>query len=71
MRLSQRQKQSYFSQFYSPIEQFKTAREFQTLRFTKETEYFKEIGVDFSSLCIALRLALKTIILSKLLDEFF
>ena len=57
--------------FIRLLEQFKTAREFQTLRFTKETEYFKEIGVDFSSLCIALRLALKTIILSKLLDEFF
>ena len=51
--------------------QFKETRDFQALRFTDETEYFKELGVEFSSLCNILRLAFKTIILSKHLNEFF
>lgn len=57
--------------FISLLEQFKKSRELSVLRFTDEAEYFKKIGVDFSSLCTALRLSLKTVTLSKLLNTFF
>jgi hypothetical protein len=57
--------------FIRLLEKLKLEKEFQTLRFTDEAEYFKKIGVDFSSLCSVLRLAFKNIILSKLLNEFF
>ena len=60
-----------FVNFIRLLELFKETRDFQALRFTDETEYFKELGVDFPSLCTTLRLALKTIMLSKHLNEFF
>lgn len=60
-----------FVNFIRLLEQFKLKRDFQALRFTDEVEYFKEIGVEFSSLCTTLRISLKTIMLSKRLNEFF
>ena len=61
----------FFVNFIHLLEQLKASRNFQALRFTDDTEYFKKIGVDFSNLCSILRIALKTIILSKRLNEFF
>lgn len=57
--------------FIRLLERCKSAREFQTLRFTDEAEYFKKIGIEFSDLCSVLRLTFKNIILSKLLNEYF
>jgi hypothetical protein len=57
--------------FIRLLEKCKSEREFQTLRFTDEAEYFKKIGVEFSSLRNALRLAFGSIVVSKLLNECF
>jgi hypothetical protein len=57
--------------FIRLLEKCKSAREFQTLRFTDEAGYFKKMGVEFSSLWNTLRLAFGSIILSKLLNECF
>ena len=40
--------------FIRLLEKLKSEKEFLILRFTDEAEYFKKIGVDFSTLCSVL-----------------